>query len=171
MHTYPPIHTCACITMPVHTRRPHHAHTLTPVHTHTHAPWILHAHMHTIFHTQTHAISLSPTTRILHTHTHKVHACTHVHSHPRSGATSGTRADTVHTVHTPHTCAQDLMPAHTQAALLGSLVFWQSENTSGHQMVTALTTSLQRPADNAPSVGTALQTWGCECHQCSGTWF
>lgn len=138
--TYP--HLCLYNHACIHTRTSTPCTYTTPVHTHTHAPWIPHAHMYT-YALHKHMQSVTNHTHPAHTHTHtSTCLCTHVHSHPR-WATPSTRADTVHTVHTPHTCAQDLMPAHTQAALLGSLVFWQSENTSGHQMVTLLTTSLQ----------------------------
>ena len=111
-HTCPHIHTCACITMSAHTHvRPYHVHTLTPVHTHTHALWIPYAHMPTCALHKHMQLACNLTTCILHTHPHKympAHTCTHTHA----GATSGTRADTVHTVNTPMHAPLCTHPTH-----------------------------------------------------------
>ena len=153
-----------------------HSHLCTP----TPVPHGYHTHTCTRMHyTNTCNQSVTNHTHPAHTPT-QVHACTHVHSHP-CGATSGTRADTVHTVNTPthdplcttlHTCAQELMPAHRQAALLGSLIFWQSENTSGYQTVTVSNhVPAAASADTFPVLGQLSRHGAVSATQWSGTWF
>lgn len=142
--TYP--HLCLCNHVCIHTCTSTpctYTHTCAHPHPCTTDTIYTHADLCTALR---HAICLSPG-HIYPAHTptqvHTAHTCTHTHAGLHQ---AHMLADIVHTVNPPMhdplcthptcMCIQELMPAHTQAALLGSLIFWSSEDTSGHQVAT-----------------------------------